>query len=200
MKKLLIALVLTAVAGVSPAHASAISGIANVDDLVTIYLSTDEDTTGTPLASSGYWGTAATFSNHPLTSGVTHYLQVVGRNTGGPAGFLGAFELTGGGFTFANGSTRLLTGDGAWGYSTSGFGDPTSTPTVLGANGVGPWGLLAGYGNTSPSWVWGTDDELQSFYFSAVILPTRDDSVPEPTTVVLLGTAAAGLLWRRRRD
>lgn len=196
------------------AHASTISGKFNVDNAFFAYLSTNNTSLGTLVASGNNWGTTYTFSNFALTAGQTYYLQVEAINEGGPGGFLGQFTLSDTAFHFANGSQTLLTETTDWlaSYNDSNSNEisqPWVTPTGAvideGANGVSPWGVQSGV-SASAHWIDAATNGLGvcgncTVDFSATILSSVAPT-PEPGTLGLLGSALLGfglLRFRRRK-
>lgn len=200
MKKQVLALLLSVNAAMAFAGTT-LTGAVNADNVFSAYISTSDSTLGTLIGSGSSWPTTNTVSGE-LTDGVVNYLHVVVSNQGGPGGFLGDFSLSGTGFAFTNGTQSLLTGDAAWGQNLTGFGNTYSAAVNEGANGVGPWGLLSGYGMDSPEWIWNYHSnggsDFNTVYFSAAIDP-QSSNVPEPASLGLVGLTLLGLAAARKK-
>lgn len=201
---------------VRTAHAGAVSGSMTTDNAFFLYISTSVSTLGTLVETENNWPDVLSFSNFPLTSGVTNYLHIEAINYGGPAGVIGQFTLSDASFEFANGTQTLITDTTDWSgfYNDSNSNPSTAQPwvattagvTSLGANGVGPWGNMGGI-SASADWIWANDSnslpggvcgdctiDLSTPIFSEV------SPAPEPGTLGLVGGAliAVGLIRRRK--
>lgn len=111
-------LLLALTAAASPlAHATTLGGTAMADDGLYLYISTNNSTLGTEVASISQkvsWSGSASFSNYTLNPGTTYYLHAEVINGSGPGGFVGQFSLSDTGATFANGTQSLLTDTTDW--------------------------------------------------------------------------------------
>ena len=99
---------LAAIASVSTAQATTLSGNLTADNDFAAYISTDDSVLGTVLTGGNDWTITNTLSQS-LTAGVTNYLHIVALNQGGPDGFIGSFSLSDSLFKFANGTQSLVT-------------------------------------------------------------------------------------------
>ena len=111
---MIVALTALSVSAVSLASASTISGNLTADNAFFAYISTDNSTLGTLVASGNTWPTTFTISAAALTPGVANYLQIEVINYGLRDGFMGDFTLSDAGFGFANGTQSLLTETTDW--------------------------------------------------------------------------------------
>ena len=91
-------LLLALTAAASPlAHATTLGGTAMADDGLYLYISTNNSTLGTEVASISQkvsWSGSASFSNYTLNPGTTYYLHAEVINGSGPGGFVGQFSLS----------------------------------------------------------------------------------------------------------
>ena len=143
-------------------------GNLNVDNRFEAYISTDDSERGTLLASGGNWPTTYTLASS-LLDGQEYYLHIKATDTGGPAGFLGDFELTDTSHRFSNGLTTLNTNTVNWSVSTSGWSN-YELASAFGVNGVNPWKAQSGV-NASAQWIWSSDNSADNTaYFSTKIV------------------------------
>lgn len=187
------------------AHATVLTGSLTADNDFVVYISTDDSIAGTAFGSNSSWPSVTTHST-ALTSGVTNYLHVFARDSGGPQMFIGQFSLSDSMFAFANGTQSLLTNTTDWSGNTTGFGQPYTALQDLGPDGTSPWGNRAGIDDAA-RYIWtqgGSSCGINGndcAYFSTRIdyLEGPTPQVPEPGTALLLGIAMLGLGANRRR-
>ncbi len=198
--KKIIALSLLTVSTASALADTTLHSTLNVDDIFSLYISTDDTAQGTLVGTGDDWRTALS-SDAVLTPGVTNYLHLVARNTGGPGGVLGSFSLSDSNFVFANGSATMLTGDAGLVQNTTGFGNAYAASVDEGANGTNAWALRAG-NDVNAHWVWNYmslngGGDTQTLYFSAAIT----SAVPEPESYAMLlgGLGMLAFMVRRRK-
>jgi hypothetical protein len=159
-----------------------------------LYISTDDSVTGTPVDSGNGW--PSTYSSSvDLTPGETNYIFVLAWDVHDSSSLIGHFLLSDTDYTFSNGTQTLVTDTSNWGVNTSGFGDTYSTPLDYGTNGASPLGYISGI-DASAHFIWDPSGCLCTAYFSTAITPSQ---VPEPSTLLLLGSGMAGLAWLRKR-
>ncbi len=65
-------------------------------------------------------------------------------------------------------------------------------------NGDSPWGTIAGI-DQNANWIWGSALEPGSGYGEYQIFRTQVTAVPEPATLLLLGSGLLGLAVLRKR-
>ena len=174
------------------AQATTLTFEAVADDTFTAYISTDDTVLGTQFLSQvGTWQNGGGVGSIGLTAGVTNYLHVIAMDQfGAPSMLIGEASLDDGLFEFGNSSQTLLTNTTEWNLSLTGFGVNYFTPSDLGQNGTGPWGIQSNIDiNARRLWSQQTGGE---HYFSVAINP-----VPEP--ISLIGLGAFGLLLRRKK-
>lgn len=175
-------LALAALSAVPVANAASLGGTFTADNGAFIYLSTSASSQGTLIGQGNQWQTSFNLTNTALVPGQTYYLHVEASNTGGAAGFIGQFNLTGSGFQFSNGSQTLLTDTTHWsgGYNDAyggTFNKTTNTDSLTpqswvpvsgavasaGYNGTQPWAGTPAVDvyNVSPNaqWIWAADSQ-----------------------------------------
>jgi len=202
--RILLAGAVASIAAAGAANAATLSLKLTADDQFSAYLSTSDSTLGTLIGSGGSW--ASTFDlSTPLTGSSPYYLHIVGANSGGgPDGLLGQFDLSGGGFTFANGTTSLLTNTSNWRASdalnSSTWTAPVGAPQSFGANGVGPWGAHSAI-DSNAQWIWSSPDSTAYADFSTTISAVAS-AAPEPGVwaMMITGLGLLGLSLRQRRQ
>ena len=192
------AFALSTVAWTQPASATLLSGLMNVDNLFTAYLSTNDTLLGTPIGSGTNWPTTYSVGG-PLTGGVPNYLHVLATDQGGPRMFIGQFSLSDTGFSFSNGTQGLLTNASNWQVSNTGFGVSYVPVSDEGPNGCCAWGNIPAV-DANARFIWG-DLATSVVYFSTTITPNRvgGNPIPEPGSLLLLGTGLLSLAGVRRR-
>lgn len=184
-----LAAAITASALCAAAHGqSTLFGAVAVDNLFVASISTSATTAGTNWFSGNSWPTTFS-SSFDITDAGTYFLHVFAQDQGRPEMFIGRFTLSGGGF-FANNSQELLTNATDWVVSNDGFGINTTAPTVLGPNGMGPWGNYAAMQNASFIWAPQYANGVAYFTASFTVIPT-----PASAAAGLLGLTAL----RRKR-
>lgn len=194
MRKFALGILCTAAIAALGSSASATLMTANltVDNAFNLYVSTDDTVPGAFVGSGSNWGAVYTFSNIPLTPGVTNYIHVMAQDSGAPAAFLGSFDLSDSGFEFVNSTQHLITTPTDWNLSFVAFGTSyQGSITSAGVNGVGPWGFHSGI-DASAEWL--AFNGSSTNYFSSAISP-----VPEPTTLGLLAMGPVLLMRRKPR-
>lgn len=186
---------LTAPAGVM---ASTLSGTLTADDSFVAFISTSDSLAGTQIASGDNWGLPQSFSNINLSSGQDYYLHIHAWDVYGLiSAFLGKFDLSGNGFSFANHSTSLVTNATDWKVSTTGFGSNyLPSPFDYGANGVSPWFTMSGI-DTTAHWLWTTQGSLGDAYFSTKITSTVP--LPAAWAMMALGLPFIRLVSTRKK-
>jgi MSHA biogenesis protein MshQ len=149
---------------------SGLSGNLNVDNTFEAYLSTDDSVQGVLLSSGNNWQTTYTLLSQ-LTPGQDYYLHVKAENTGGPAGFLSDFEITGTEHVFSNGLTTLTTNTTEWMVSTIGWNN-YQTPNSYGSNESGPWAIRSSV-DANAEWIWSSNSNDNDTYFSThIVVPS----------------------------
>jgi MSHA biogenesis protein MshQ len=113
--------------GAASASASTLNLNLTADNAFTVYLSTNDAVLGTQIGLGKDWPTTYSFST-TLTPGSNYYIHVIGTNwtsangfpfgppgdPSNPDAFIGSFNISGGGFKFANGLTSLSTDTTHW--------------------------------------------------------------------------------------
>jgi len=197
---------LAAIASVSTAQATTLSGNLTADNDFAAYISTDDSVLGTFLTGGNDWTITNTLSQS-LTAGVTNYLHIVALNQGGPDGFIGSFSLSDSLFKFANGTQSLVTDVADWTSSTGAgtFATPTwsapgSAPISLGVNGVAPWGAQSSI-DALAAWIWRSPDTQNhgDLAFFSTAITTNVAATPIPASLPLFASALGGLGFMARR-
>lgn len=173
---------LAALATVPYAAAATLGGSFTADNGAFVYLSTSTTAQGTLIGQGNQWETTFNLTSTSLVPGQTYYLHVEASNTGGPAGFIGQFNISGSGFQFSNGTQTLLTGTTGWfgGYNDAYGGTyvpSTNTDSLVaqswvpvngavasaGYNGTQPWAGTTNVGvsnvSSSAQWIWAADSQ-----------------------------------------
>lgn len=191
-------------AGTLNAQAATLAGSYTADDSLKIYLSADLTATIDELVTtkSSSWGPTESFSGVALAPGQSVYLLVEAYNVSGPAMFVGNFDITGDGFTFANGTTSLLTNTLDWTVSETGFASATAQPVSLGANapGLQIWGQRPAIDADAEA-IWAYYADWSAGRAGSAYFVTQITAVPEPSAggMFIAGLAALGLALRRSR-
>lgn len=167
-----------------------LSGFATCDNLFSASISLSPTDPGTPWFNGDNWQQMYNSSTN-LTAAGLYYLQVRCQDLGQPEMFIASFALAGPGAVFANGTQTLKTNTLDWVVSTTGFGQNTTAPALLGPNGTGPWGTAASVQDAQYIWAPVYDQGIAYFTASFTIIPA-----PAAGTLVLGG---GGLIAVRRR-
>jgi hypothetical protein len=174
-----------------------------------LYLSTDDAIRGDLITQGGAFSVA-------LEAGQTYYLHAVAADVyNWNWGFMGDFSLSDMGFTFSNGTQRLLTNTvdwtadlGTWGAWTA----PTGTPYSYGLNSSprpSYWSPPSwSHASIDPdaAWIWASANPSHGVWSSAAygtayFSTQLTSSVPEPETYVLMlvGLVLIGFSIRRAK-
>lgn len=179
------------------------SGSFTADDELTLYLSTDLVASASEQIwnKTSNWGATESFSGVSLAPGQSVYLLVDARNVhGGPAMFLGEFQLAGSDFQFANGGNSLVSDTVHWTVSEASFAAANAQPVSLGSNaGLQIRGQRPGIASHAEA-VWAYYADWAQGCNGHAYFVTQISAVPEPATAALwlLGIAGLGTLTRRR--
>ena len=190
------AFALSSTALVQPASATTLSGLMNVDNYFTAYLSTNDLLLGSPIGSGTSWPT--TYPVNGTLSAGTNYLHIVATDSGQPAMFIGEFHLSDAGFKFSNGTQDLLTNATDWVVSKTAFGTLYATPTDEGPWGCCAWGTIPAV-NPSAHYIWADVPGNTVFFSTTITSNAVVGGVPEPGTLMLLGGGLLSLAGLRRR-
>ena len=183
-------------------NATVLTSEISLDNGFIAYLSTSDSVQGIEFGAGNNWNYIYTFDT-TLQAGVDYYLHIYGYDQGGYAGFLGEFTLSGTDHVFSNDTLSLLTNTTDWKGNNTGWTDSYTTLTDYGTPPVEPWEYYYTYyggGSISGSahWIWAGDNDSNDYaYFTTKIFSTAP--VPEPTTILLLGSGLAGFAGLRRR-
>jgi hypothetical protein len=232
LKSLISSAVFAAVGSFSAgAEAAAIlSGTLSVDNQFSAYISSDNSTLGSLVASGTNWEANPAVSFSTGLGVGSYYLHIVADNYYGPSSLpnnpnaiLGSFTLLGND-VFANGQKTLSTSTSYWQatsvpqpYTTSGtvltsssWVAPIGTPVSYGTNGgsniwtsVYP-GAVPGI-DSAAQWIWSTPDTTGEAFFSTTISAdplATVSAVPEASTwaMMILGFVGVGFLAYRRKE
>lgn len=140
----------------------------------------------------------AAWSDKSVAQGVLANISIEGGgtlNSGDPT-----WEVMTTGILKGDGSARPLASEVASQALTADLTSKWETPFVGGANGVQPWGVIAGI-DTQAKWMWrqvaGVADPLHGGIDAGEYLIFRTP-VPTPGSMALLGLGALGVARRRR--
>ncbi|MGB3725012.1 MAG: hypothetical protein WA981_04535, partial [Glaciecola sp.] len=148
-------------------NASNLTGLLHVDNEFEAYISTSDSVEGTEIKSGTSWQTQYSLEAD-LDNNQDYYLHIRARDTGGRAGFVGEFELSGSGHAFANGSTSLTTNTTDWRVSTTGWQN-YQTPTAYGTMASSRWPTYANIDGDA-NWIWSSDyNNDNAAYFTTKI-------------------------------
>ncbi len=194
----------------SRAQAAIIIAHIKVDNSYSLYDSRNDAEEGDLIGSWTFGPGADTWACEIDAESPVHYLHVRGWDVGVLAGFLGDFTLSEDDpFVFRNGTKHLTTNIIDWTVRRDGWTGPTLPVTWAGYhdghNGDEPWGPYPDI-DADATWIWtnygrdiGNDSGRLDRFFSAEIVKTPMPSIPEPSSLFLLGSGLLGLAgWRRR--
>jgi MSHA biogenesis protein MshQ len=151
--------------------ADTLSSYLTGDNAFDVYISTDDNVRGTYLGSGKNWQNTYTF-NQNLIKGQDYYLHIQVQDTGGIAGFIGDFTLSGSDHVFPNNQLSISTNTADWKVSKTAWKNYLAASKVNGNNGVSPWGKRP-YISSGATWIWSADAQNDNeVYFSLGIVST----------------------------
>jgi hypothetical protein len=187
----------------SAASATTLSTKLAVDNGFTAYLSTSNSSIGTQFAAGHDWTTVAT-NTVELGSAQQYFLQIAAYDDADLAGLLGEFSLTGTGYHFADGSTKVLSGSTLLTGNNDGFTGNYTALTTIDLHNTAQWNAVSGI-DPNARWVWARwyDFDNTSFVSLEIVadVPVAAPSdVPEPASLGLVGLGLLALSRVRARS
>jgi hypothetical protein len=210
--------------GATCASASTLTLNMTADNAFSVYLSSSDASLGNLVGSGNDWPSTYSFST-TLNPG-SNYIHVIGTNftsangfNFGPPGdpsnpdaFIGSFSISGGGYEFANGLTKLSTDTTNWSAIVApdnvNWLVPNAAPQAFAFNGGGIWGQVRPGPEpgieAGAQWIWSVPDSgLYADFSTSISADTAQTAaVPEPSTwaMMILGFAGVGFMAYRRKS
>ncbi|MBM2815176.1 MAG: hypothetical protein HW421_1938, partial [Ignavibacteria bacterium] len=164
----------------------------SADNKFELYISTDNNTTGTNILNGNNWSVKYSTSTN-LQAGQDYWIHVKAIDLGLVEMFIGDFTLTGS-FRFENGTQLLGTNTTNWKDSRTAFGQNERTPYYVGNQGIAPWNNYGYNGGAGHIWdsVWNTSGN-DTIYFSAKIITTSNVNNVTLTVTDVNGNSATNV-------